>query len=42
MIQYEAALPLNIDVDIDKEFLQRLKEEMFEVSERAGFSGNYQ
>lgn len=41
-IQFGAAPPLDIDVDVDRECLQRLEEEMFEVSEHAGVAGNYQ
>jgi hypothetical protein len=31
-----------VDIDVEKECLEQLEEEMFEVSFRAGIAGNYQ
>ncbi|TFK32445.1 hypothetical protein BDQ12DRAFT_773402 [Crucibulum laeve] len=40
--QLSAVPSLDTDVDVERESLERLEEEMFEVSVRAGVAGNYQ
>lgn len=42
LVQFSQNLPLSVNVDVDKECLDRLEEEMFEVSSRAGVAGHYQ
>ncbi|KDR64844.1 hypothetical protein GALMADRAFT_149245 [Galerina marginata CBS 339.88] len=41
-LQLSAVPSLGGDVDVEKECLERLEEEMFEVSARASVAGNYQ
>lgn len=42
LVQFSQALPLSVNIDVDKESLDSLEEEMFEVSARAGVAGHYQ
>ncbi len=41
-IQYNTPRPFHEGIDVDRECIERLEEEMFEVSERAGIAGNHQ
>ena len=41
-IQFNTLPPFYEGVDVDRECIDRLEEEMFEVSERAGSAGNHQ
>lgn len=41
-IQYNTPRPFYEEVDVDRECIHRLEEEMFEISERAGIAGNHQ
>lgn len=41
-VQFTGTTSRLIDVDVEKECLERLEEDMFEVSFRAGIAGYYQ
>jgi len=41
-VQFTGTPERSIDVDVERECLEQLEEEMFEVSLRAGIAGNYQ
>ena len=41
-IQYNASSSFYEGIDVDRECIDRLEEEMFEISERAGIAGNHQ
>lgn len=41
-VQISEALPLSVNIDIERECIEDLEDEMFEVSSRAGIAGHYQ